>query len=186
MDAISALHGRISIATLGQPGPTSEQLDTMLRAAVRAPDHGVLRPWRFIVLQGSEREALGDIFVQACLRSAPDSDTETLEKMRRAPLRAPMVVVVIAETDPDNRIPLTDQLLAAGAAAQNIMLAAHALGLGGMWRTGDMAKNTLVKERLGFAEKDEIIGFLYLGTPTGSIKRVPANDPARYLRALPQ
>ncbi len=74
MDAISALHGRISIATLGQPGPTSEQLDTMLRAAVRAPDHGVLRPWRFIVLQGSEREALAIfLFRHACV--APPTAT---------------------------------------------------------------------------------------------------------------
>lgn len=186
MDAISALHGRVSIATLGQPGPTEEQLDIMLRAAVRAPDHGVLRPWRFIVLQGSERDTLGEIFVEACRRSGAAGDTETIEKMRRAPLRAPMVLVVIAETDPDNRIPVTDQLLAAGAAAQNILLAAHALGLGAMWRTGDMARNPLVKERLGFAEKDEIVGFIYLGTPIGSVKRVPDEEPARYLRALPQ
>lgn len=185
MDAISALHGRVSIATLGLPGPTDEQLDIMLRAAVRAPDHGVLRPWRFMALQGSEREQLGEIFVEACQRLNPESDAETLEKMRRAPLRAPMVLVVIAETDPENAIPLTDQLLAAGAAAQNVLLAAHALGLGAMWRTGVMAKETLVKERLGFAEKDEIIGFLYLGTPSGSIKRVPANEPASYLRTLP-
>lgn len=186
MDAISALQNRISIAKLGEPGPSREQLATMLRAAMRAPDHGVLRPWRFMVIEGAERERLGDIFVQARLQTTPDCDRESLEKLRGKPLRAPTILVVVAETDPENRVPVVDQIIATGAAVQNIMVAAYALGVGAMWRTGGMATHPLVKARLGFAEKDEIVGYIYLGTPTGSVKRVPAEDPARYMRSLPQ
>lgn len=186
MDAISALHNRVSVAKLGEPGPNGTQLDIMLRAAMRAPDHGVLRPWRFMVIEGAQRERLGDIFVEARLQSEPDCDPAALDKLRGKPLRAPMILVVAAETDPDNRVPVIEQIVATGAAIQNIMVAAHALGIGAMWRTGVMASHPLVKRRLGFADKDEIVGYIYLGTPTGSVKRVPEEAHAPYLRDMPQ
>src|SRR5690606_6457605 len=133
MDAISALHHRVSVAKLGEPGPNGTQLDIMLRAAMRAPDHGVLRPWRFMVIEGAQRKRLGDIFVEAKQQADPDCDQAALDKLRGKPLRAPMILVVVAETDPDNRVPVLDQIIAAGAAVENIMIAAHALGIGAMW-----------------------------------------------------
>ena len=82
MDVISALHNRVSIAVLGGPGPDQAQLDVMLRAAMRAPDHGVLRPWRFLILEGQQRQWLGDVFVEARLQDEPDTDEDALAKLR--------------------------------------------------------------------------------------------------------
>lgn len=186
MDAISALHNRVSIAVLGGPAPDAAQRDVMLRAAMRAPDHGVLRPWRFLFLEGEQRERLGQFFVEARLQDDPGADDEALNKLRMKPCRAPLILVAVAETDEDHRVPVLEQIVATGAAVQNIMLAAHALGIGAMWRTGSMARHPHVKASLGFADKDEIVGFIYLGTPAGAVKRVPQEDPDQYLRSLPQ
>lgn len=185
MDAITALHTRLSVPGLADPGPSAEQLDVLLRAAIRAPDHGIVRPWRFMVIEGEARERLGEIFADAQLADDPATDAAILDKMRRNPLRAPTILVVVAETDPDNRVPVLEQVLAVAAATQNIMVAAHALGIGAMWRTGRMAEHTLVKRALGFADKDEIVAYVYLGTPSGTRKLLPDEDPANYLRTLP-
>lgn len=187
MDAITALHSRLSVPRLSEPGPDQAQLDILLKAALRAPDHGVVRPWRFLVIEGEERSRLGKIFVDAQLQDDPESDQAILDKVAGNPLRAPTVLVVVAETDPENRVPVIDQIMAVAAAAQSIMVAAHALDIGAMWRTGRMAEHPLVKNRLGFADKDEIVAYLYLGTPTpGSRKLLPDESPSEYLRALPQ
>lgn len=185
MDAITALHTRLSIPRLMEPGPTPEQIDQLLRAAIRAPDHGILRPWRFILLEGEGRERLGDIFAQAQLADDPDTDSAVIDKLRSNPLRAPTILVVVAETDLNNRIPVIEQVMAVAAATQNIMVAAHALGVGAMWRSGLMAEHKMVKLQLGFAEKDEIVAYLYLGTPTGTRKLLPDDSPSEYMRTLP-
>ncbi|HLR17935.1 MAG TPA: nitroreductase [Alcanivoracaceae bacterium] len=185
MNAIEAIQQRVSIGVLGDPAPSEEQVEALLAAAVRAPDHGVLRPWRFLILTGKQREQLGNIFVSALRQSNPDLSEQEAERAACRPLRAPMLMVAVAEVEEGHRIPVIDQILATGAAVQNIMVAAHAMGIGAMWRTGDMAQNVHVKEALGFAAKDEIVGFLYLGTPAGSIKRVPTLNPQDYVRELP-
>ena len=185
MDAITALHTRLSTPRLTEPGPDADQLDILLRAALRAPDHGILRPWRFVVLQGEQRQRLGEIFVEAQLHDDPAADAATLDKLRANPLRAPTIIAVVAQTDPDSRIPVIEQVMAVAAATQNMMVAAHALGIGAMWRTGRMAEHPLVKQRIGFSSKDEIVAWLYLGTPTGSRKLLPDESPAQYLRELP-
>jgi nitroreductase len=152
---------------------------------MRAPDHGILRPWRFLILEGEQRNALGNIFVAAQLVDDPESDPAVLNKVRSNPLRAPTVMVVVAETDTANRVPVLEQVMAVAAATQNMMVAAHAMGIGAMWRTGRMASHDLVKERLGFTVKDEIVAYLYLGTPSGSRKALPDELYESYLRELP-
>lgn len=185
MDTLDALKNRVSVAQLGEPAPDDATVEHLLQAAIRAPDHGVLRPWRFLVLRGDERLRLGDLLVRAKRDREPDLDNEAQEKLRAKPLRAPMVLVAVAEVVEGHRVPVLEQIVATGAAVQNIMVAAHALGVGAMWRTGSLASSRIVKEGLGFADKDEIVGFIYLGTPCGSIKMVPADTPANYLRQLP-
>lgn len=185
MDAIEALQGRVSVARLVEPGPSREQLDQILRAAMRAPDHGVLRPWRFLVLEGEALGRLGEIFAAAIRHDQPDVDEATLQRVRDKPLRAPTVITAVAEVDPENRIPVEEQLLATGAAVQNMMVAAHALGLGAMWRTGSMAFHPEVKRGLGFAPRDRIVGFVYLGTPAAVPKTAPRESPEPYLRTIP-
>ncbi len=182
MDTIQALQERVSIGVLGAPGPSREEIDTLLKAAVRAPDHGVLRPWRFLVLEGEQLHQLGEVFVKAALQDDPSLTAEEQEKARTRPLRAPCIITVVSENTLNHKIPVLDQVLATGAAAQNIMVAAHALGIGAMWRTGAMAMHPYVKQQLGFEDKDDIVGFIYLGTPTGSIKNIPPTNPNDYIR----
>lgn len=184
MDAITALHTRLSTPRLTAPGPSKEDLASLLGAAIRAPDHGLLRPWRFLILEGEKRKELGEIFAAAQLVDDPASDPAVLDKLRNNPLRAPTVMVVVAETDEGSRVPVIEQIMAVAAATQNMMVAAHAIGVGAMWRTGRMASHDLVKERLGFARKDEIVAYLYLGTPTGSRKALPSESYEPYMREL--
>lgn len=185
MDTLTALTTRVSVPRLTDPGPSDEQIDLLLRAAIRAPDHGMLRPWRFIVLRGDQRERLADIMEQHTAESFAEADPCTLANARNKALRAPAVIVVAAEVTEGHKVPVWEQVLAAGAAAQNIMLAAHTLGIGAMWRTGAIAEDAAVKRRLGFADKDQVVAFIYLGTPAGALKSVPDESPDLYVRELP-
>jgi len=167
MDALDALHGRNSVASLCEPGPDADQLHNIFKAGLRASDHRRLQPWRFIVVQGHARQALGQLMVEVSLEQQPDLSCEQQEKIRAMPLRAPLIVVVVAAVKPEARhkVPVVEQLLSAGAAAQLMTVAAHAQGIGTIWRTGDLAYNSSFKAGLGLASKDEIVGLLYMGTP---------------------
>ncbi|GAA5136462.1 nitroreductase family protein [Alloalcanivorax gelatiniphagus] len=186
MDTLTALTHRVSVPRLTEPGPTPDQLRQLLAAAIRAPDHGMLRPWRFIVLQGEQRERLADVMEWRLLKRQPDADPNARENLRGKALRAPTVIVAVAEITENHKIPAWEQVLAVGAAVQNIMVAAHALGLGAMWRTGDLANDPDVKPRLGFADKDQVVGFVYLGTPAVEPKSLPDETPDQFLRELPR
>ena len=165
MDALTNLHHRFSQPLLQEPGPDADQLEAMFAAALRAPDHAGLRPWRFIVVEGEARNALGELYAQAALAANPQASEEVLAKHRKMPLRAPVVVVAVACIQEHPKVPGSEQLIAAGCAVQNILLAANAQGVGAMWRTGAMAYDANVAEGLGVQAEEEIIGFVYLGTP---------------------
>ena len=171
-EALQLLQQRNSAARLTEPAPEASELDAIFRAAVRAPDHGLLRPWRFIVIEGDNRQALGDLFVKA-QPSAPD---EKREKLRLNPLRAPMIIVVVASPQSHVKIPLNEQQLSAACAAHAILLASEALGYAGIWRTGDVAYDPVVKHGLGLKDMESIIGFLYLGTRSGESKPLDIPD----------
>lgn len=164
MDAIEALVTRKSAARLIEPAPAAEDLKVIMQAAVRAPDHGRLRPWRFLIVEGAAREKLGDIFCEGLRRREPGARADSLEKERQKPLRAPMLIVVIAKVTESPKVPPIEQYFSAAAAAQNILLALHALGFAGMWRTGAPCFDPYVKESLGVRGDDMIVGFLYVGT----------------------
>ena len=166
MDAIEALSTRASAVRLEDPVPSDELLDTALRAAARAPDHGMLRPWKFLVVRGAARERLGEVWAEALARREPDSAPEALAKEAQKLLRAPLMIVVIAKVEPDHdRIPEVEQVISAGAAAQNLMLAFHAAGYGCMWKTGDPAYDPAVKRALGIEPHHHIVAFVHVGTP---------------------
>ena len=165
MDALEALSTRASAVRLVEPAPSEELLATALRAAARAPDHGMLRPWKFLVVRGEARERLGEVLAETLVRREPDSTPEALDKEAKKPLRAPLIVVVVAKVEPDHdRIPEVEQVVSAGSAAQNLMLAFHAAGFGCMWRTGAPAYDPAVKRALGIEPHDHIIGLIYVGT----------------------
>ncbi|SFT77210.1 NAD(P)H nitroreductase [Pseudomonas marincola] len=173
MDALDALLNRVSAPRLTEPGPTAEQRELMFKAALRAPDHGQLRPWRFLTIEDQAREQLGELFVQALLAGAEVSTQAALDKARAMPLRAPLMIVVIAVVQDHYKVPAQEQVLAAGCAAHAIELAAYAQGVGVVWRTGDMAYNSTVAAGLGLASHEQIVGYLYLGTPEREL-RTPA------------
>ena len=164
MDAITALTTRVSGSALTDPGPDDLELHTLLSAAMRAPDHGRLRPWRFIVVRGVARERLGTLMARALVRRHPDATPAQVEKETNKPLRAPTILIVAAKVDESARIPAIEQILAAGAAAENVMVAAFALGFGCAWRTGDAAYDPEIKAAFDLTPADAIVGFLYLGT----------------------
>jgi nitroreductase len=180
MDALELLHTRQSAAKLQEPGPDDMELAEIFRSAVSAPDHGRLRPWRFVVIREEARERFGELMAKTLKSRRPDTSAEMLERERAKPLRAPLIVVVAAHVQA-GRIPEIEQVLAVGAAAQNIMLAAYAMGFGAMWRTGDMAYDASVKTGLGLEEADAIVGFLYLGTPAGDPPPADRPVPERFV-----
>ena len=164
MQAIDALLTRRSARALGDPAPDEGALELIFSAAVRAPDHGRLRPWRFAVVRGGARERFGELLAQHLQRSHPQIGAEALQRERSKALRAPLIVVIAAQCKPAIKIPVIEQTLSAGAAAHAMMLAAFALGFNAMWKTGAAAYDETVKEALGFAAGDAIVGFLYLGS----------------------
>jgi len=167
MDALDALLNRVSAPRLTEPAPDQLQRQVLFRAALRAPDHGQLRPWRFLTVEGSARNRLGELFASALGADAPP---EALAKALAMPLRAPLMVIVIARVQESAKVPAQEQVLAAGCAAHGILLAAHAQGIGAVWRTGDMAYNARVAKGLGLADNEQIIAFLYLGTPERELR----------------
>jgi nitroreductase len=177
MNVFEAIDTRISVSALTDPGPTDAQWKILLRAGARAPDHGRLRPWRFLIVRGAARELLGDVSAEALRASKPDMPLETLDRERRKPLRAPALLVVAVVPVPHSGVPEIEQILAGGAAAQNILLAAHALGLGAIWRTGAPAYSDDVARALGLPAQSRIVAFIYLGAPFAPAIRSAALEP---------
>ena len=187
MDALDALLNRVSAPRLTEPGPDAAQRELLFRAALRAPDHALLRPWRFLTVEGSARERLGELFAEALSANAGQdaASEQALTKARAMPLRAPLLIVVIAAIQDHFKVPAQEQLLAAGCAAHGILLAAHVQGIGAVWRTGELAYNAHVAKGLGLGDNEQIIGFLYLGTPERELRTPPQVPVDEFVSAWP-
>ena len=182
MDALSLLLHRQSIAQLQEPAPCGEVLERILQAGLRAPDHGALHPWQFLLAQGDGRQRLGELFAEVAL--AREMSPDAIEKARKASLRAPLVITVVARIQPHDKVPPLEQQLSAGCAVMAMQMAAQAQGFGGIWRSGWFIFDRLIHQGLGLNESDQIVGFLYLGTPATTPKppRLLASDAfIRYL-----
>ena len=152
-------------AMLADPGPTSEQLTTILTAATRVPDHKKLEPWRFIVFEGEARAAFGRVLLKACLAEEKETPTAgRLEMERMRLLRSPTVIAVISRATPNPAAPEWEQVLSCGAACFNLCLAATALGFGTCWITEWYAYSPGVRAALKLAANERIAGFVYIGT----------------------
>lgn len=185
MDALEALQNRVSSSRLVAPAPAGEPLQAIFRAALRAADHGNLRPWRFLVVEGDDRKALGELYEQAALADTPDLDESQRQRFRAMPLRAPMVVVAVANCREHPKVPELEQVIATGAAVQNMINAAFAQGIGAYWRTGALAYHPRVAAGLGLESNEQIVGFVYLGTPEGTAKPVPELQVADFFSPWP-
>ncbi|WP_144206976.1 NAD(P)H nitroreductase [Shewanella donghaensis] len=183
MDASELLLTRQSTPRLTLPAPSEEQLDFILNAGARAPDHGALTPWEFIIATESGLDTLADIFVKAA--ESTGADEVYLTKVKGMPHRAPMVITVVTKSQQHPKVPLLEQQLAAGCATMAMQQAAFSLGLGAVWRTGDFAFSAIVNEGLGIGLDDQIVGFLYVGTPAvkAPLKALkPGRQFARFLK----
>lgn len=181
MTAMEALTQRVSGKGLVAPAPDEFELHSILTAATRAPDHGRLRPWRFIVIRDEALHKFGDLMARSHLKRNPQATQADLDRERAKPLRAPLIVAVAAKIKDTGPIPPIEQILAVGAAAQNIMLAAYAMGFGCAWKTGDVAYADDVKEGLGLSAADSIVGFMYLGTNSAPLAPAQEQDVDSYI-----
>ena len=174
-DAVALLSTRRSrkAAELTAPGPSSAEIDKLLTIACRVPDHGKLTPWRFIVFEGDARLTAGAAIAAAFRAKYPDAKPEQVEFERRRLAQAPLVIAVVSRAGPHVKIPEWEQVLSAGAAAMNLVLAAHALGYGANWITGWYAYDRGVLDALGLASHERIAGFIHIGTPSGPVEDRP-------------
>ncbi len=180
---IVGILSRASAITLKAPGPDPASLQEILRAGTRAPDHGKLQPWRFIVIEGEARHRLGDAMARCLQKNTIDATEIEISREREKAFRAPLIVAVGAKII-EGRIPAIEQEIAAACAAQNVVLAAHLLGYGTMWKTGNAAYDDDVKQLLGLDRGDKIVGFIYLGTPDAmpkSSRETKLNEVIAYL-----
>ena len=168
MEPIDLLLSRKSHNKLIAPAPSDSQLDLLFKSALRAPDHALLKPWRYRVYQGSALNDLGEMFAQAAQLADTELSQEKLDKLRLKPLRAPMVVIASVIVKEHPKVPVIEQFLSAAAGVQNLLVAAHFEGIGAMWRTGSMAYNKHLMKLLELEQDESIIGFIYLGTETGN------------------
>ncbi|MGM0517784.1 MAG: nitroreductase family protein [Pseudomonadota bacterium] len=150
---------------LTAPAPDDTTLRRILQAAESAPDHGGLRPWRFLVIRGAALDRLGEVFVEACRRRVPDASDAMLERERLRALRPPLIIAAIARVEPEQeKIPEIEQLLAAGAATHQVVLAAEASGFGVVWLTGKRVYDPYVQGELGLTENERLIGLINVGS----------------------
>ena len=173
MDALTVLHNRVSSSRMSPEEPDQQTLDRVFRAALRAADHALLRPWRFLVIRGEGRRNLGQLFAEATRAEQPDTSAAMLDNTIAKALRAPVIVVAISSPKPHPKVPVFEQELSTGAAVQNMLNAAYAQNLGAIWRTGSVAEAPAVRQGLELAADERIIGFLYLGYDAGRPRPVP-------------
>lgn len=179
MTLIDLLHTRRSTSSrfLGEPGPTPDQLLTMLEAAVRVPDHGRLTPWRFLRIAGTARHALGDALASRARDLDPSAPDSIIDKERQRFAHAPVVLAVIARLTPGHRIPEQEQLLSGGAVCFSLLLAAQSLGFGAQWLTGWAAYDPAIAGQLGLAEHERVLGFIHIGSPSEAAPERVRPDP---------
>jgi nitroreductase len=182
MDATTLLRTRASNGKLTEPAPDAESLRFALEAAARAPDHAALRPWRVHLVRGEARDKLGALMAEAARKQNPNISAEEYDKIRKKALRAPLILVVSAVVKDSPKVPAIEQVLAAGAAAQNILLALFARGYSAMWRTGGPTYDEDVKRAFGLRAEDALVAFIYAGTakqPAPDMHRPSPEDFAR-------
>jgi len=165
MDILEAIHTRQSVGKV-KPDPIArEVIEQLLSAAVQAPNHFKVRPWRFVVLTGTGREKLGEAIAQSTRTNKPEATEEDLQRDRALPLRAPVVIAVGVDKPAIPKAKEIENVCATAAAIQNMLLAAHALGLAAIWRTGPSATDPAIKQFLGWEADQHLIGFVYIGYP---------------------
>jgi nitroreductase len=180
--SLLALRRSTKVAHFVEPGPSSEEIDALIRLAARVPDHGKLGPWRFVVMEGEARGRAGEA-IASVIAGDEGVDELRLTAARNHFKRAPAVVMVVSTAAPHAKIPEWEQQLSSGAVCFSMLVSAHALGYAACWLTEWPAYDARTRAALGLAEHERVAGFVYLGTareqPT---ERVRADAAARISR----
>ncbi|MDE0842422.1 MAG: nitroreductase family protein [Porticoccaceae bacterium] len=178
-ESVALMAQRRSYPRLQEPAPSGQVLESILAAALRSPDHMHLRPWRFLSISGDDRKHLGDLFVNDIVAKQEDASAEICAQAHNKAFRAPLIIVGVAAYRDHPKVPKIEQAVSAGGVLNNMGLAAYLLGFGAVWRTGPYAYSDTIKAGLGIDEEEDIIGYLYLGTPPTwdrKITPVPIDD----------
>jgi nitroreductase len=187
MYVLEAIRTRRSIGAVTQELPPREVIEEILEAATWAPNHRLTEPWRFTVLAGGAREAFGEAMARGKVAKLIDAGLPRqadYERAKAKALRAPAIIVLAVEPQVDPKVVEMEEIAAGAAAIQNMLLAAHAFGLGAIWRTGDACYSSEVKAFLDLDESAHLLGFIYLGYPTASsirAKRTPSAELTRWI-----
>lgn len=175
-ELINWINSRRSMGNLDTPAPNRTQIEAAIECAVTAPDHKKLRPWRFIVTEGDARHELGRALVDAAQAKAVQDGEElsekTIKKTHTMPLRAPIIITVVTQMQEHKKVPPFEQMLSAGAAVQNLILALKAQGFSTVWRTGLLCNEPAVKAYFDVGPDDYVTAFVYTGTS-------PKDEPTR-------
>jgi nitroreductase len=164
------------------PGPDAEQLARILAIASRTPDHGKLNPWRFVHVRQAQRDAFAALLDRAYRAANPEPGRLEIEAAHRFAHQAPELIVLLSSPIQGHKIPVWEQELSCGAAAMNLLLAAHAMGFAGGWVTGWAAYSDIVRDAFG-GEGERIAGFIFLGTPGVDLEERPRPEMALVARA---
>lgn len=181
-DCVSLILARSSEPALTTPAPQGKELEEILRCALRAPDHALLRPWRYLVIEGDGRKKLGEAWQEAILSEEPGTDEAILERARSLPLRAPMLIVGITSPRSHPKVPEIEQQISTGVGLGYLLLALESRGYGAMWRTGAMAYHPVIERALGLESHESVTGILYVGTPSHHKGAIPAPDPSEHIQ----
>ena len=186
MDPLASLDARRSVPSrlLAAPGPDAGQLQRLLEAASRVPDHGKLVPWRFLIITGDTRLQLGELLAARAVERDAGASASAIEKDRLRFSFAPLIVTVIGRLTPGHKVPELEQLLTGGSVCFALLQAAQALGFGAQWLTGWAAYDPVVTARLGVAANERVLGFMHIGTPTDLAPERDRPDVASLTRDL--
>jgi nitroreductase len=167
-EAIELLKRRRSVKPreMSGPGPSPQELETILTIGARVPDHGKLAPWRFIVFEGDARARAGEVIAKVFARKNPGAPAAEIEIEKGRLMEAPLVIAVVSFTRPHPKVPPWEQELSAGASAMNIVTAATALGYGANWLSGWFAFDRDVLQGLGLKADEKLAGFIHIGKPS--------------------
>jgi nitroreductase len=176
-ESLRVMHERRSLPNVAEPAPTDEQLRAILAAATTVPDHGQLRPWRFVVVAGAARDVFGDALVAAAQEQteAPLPQSAT-DKLRGKAYLAPMLVVVIASPKPSPKVPEWEQVASASCTGYALVLAAHALGVGAVWKSAPVLDGSALQAVFGLTEGERVLGWINLGAPVHEVDRRPMSE----------
>tara|TARA_B100000401_G_scaffold148087_1_gene98500 strand:- start:1571 stop:2131 length:561 start_codon:yes stop_codon:yes gene_type:complete len=172
-ETIDCIINRVSNKNLELPYPSDEEMQTVYKAAMRAPDHAWLRPTKFIEIKGKGLDKLSKIFEKFAILDMKLENEALINKYKNAPYRAPMILVAMTNKQEHPKVPKIEQMFSTAAAIQNVLISLNSLGYGAIWRSGVFALNSKILKYFNEDENSEIIGYIYIGSPVGIRKKIP-------------